>query len=460
MSRRAGSPLSFLALAALLLAAPVTARAGYLGFEDVSVVDWAARQGYVEYVTSEGLMTGLTETSFGPGEPVSRAQVATILWRVAGEPAPSADAPRFPDCDYSDASFYADAVSWARETEVVTGYQDGRFGPADPVTREQLATMLMRYARNVAREDVSADDSALSGMVDAGSVSGFAREGMAWAVSEGIVSGDLSAGAPRAFPQSPAQRDQTAKMVSVFHAEVLGMGRLPEPVRLGRYGSFLAKVRELEGGHGTAQLVSGVRDWGFAVEPANWLVGTCFAGVIDFGDGEERLVTAFSRPGVAQRYPDAWDDYHVQVWEYDEAADATRLSWEGGSTLLSVGYPRVELSVSPDGSRTYIHVNRQGDESLFVGVAADGSFGVVRSASAYYTGSGTSASQWHYIVDGREVSNAGYWAALREMGLPTNTTDGNLAMYEFTSDADVAVGLPEVTLAKTRETIAWLEDVA
>lgn len=138
----------------------------------------------------------------------------------------------------------------------------------------------------------------------------------------------------------------------------------------------------------------------------------------------------------------------------------TRLSWEGGSTLLSVGYPRVELSVSPDGSRTYIHVNRQGDESLFVGVASDGSFGVVRSVSAYYTGSGTSASQWHYIVDGREVSNAGYWAALREMGLPTNTTAGNLTMYEFTSDADVAVGLPEVTLAKTRETIAWLEDVA
>ena len=72
--------------AAALLLAPAPARAEYLGFEDVSAGDWAAEQGYLDYVTSEGLMTGLSDTSFGPREPLSRAQVVTVLWRVAGQP--------------------------------------------------------------------------------------------------------------------------------------------------------------------------------------------------------------------------------------------------------------------------------------------------------------------------------------------------------------------------------------
>ena len=142
--------LAVLIAVAALLVAPVTARAEYLGFEDVSAEDWAAEQGYIDYVTSEGLMTGLSDTSFGPQEPFSRAQVATVLWRVAGQPDAPEGTPLFEDCDYSDTSFYGAAVSWARARGIVTGYDNTSFGPADPVTREQLATMLARYAERVA----------------------------------------------------------------------------------------------------------------------------------------------------------------------------------------------------------------------------------------------------------------------------------------------------------------------
>ena len=237
--RRSVKSAFFSSLAALVVSlgvalAPAPARADYLGFEDVSPNDWSAEQGYLDYVTSEGLMSGLSETSFGPTEPLSRAQVATVLWRVAGEPEPDAGVERFPDCDYSGGSFYGRAVSWARETGVVTGYEDGRFGPADPVTREQLATMLARYAGGVAGLDASSDGSALAAMADASSVTLW--DGMAWAVDAGVLTGDMSTGEPLALPRASAQRDQAAKMFSVFHRDVLGEGdgdlELPEGVGL------------------------------------------------------------------------------------------------------------------------------------------------------------------------------------------------------------------------------------
>lgn len=210
-----------LALAAALLA-PAPARAEYLGFADVSPSDWAAEQGYIAYVSSEGLMSGLGDGTFGQAEPLSRAQVATVLWRAAGEPEAPEGAARFPDCDYSDGSFYGKAVSWARAAGVVSGYEDGTFGPADPVTREQLATMLARHASGVAGLDASSDGSALSAMADAPSVTLW--DGMAWAVDAGVLTGDLSTGEPLALPQRPAQRDQAAKMFAVFHRDVLGEG--------------------------------------------------------------------------------------------------------------------------------------------------------------------------------------------------------------------------------------------
>lgn len=193
---------------------------GYRGYSDVCSSDWYVTQGYFDYALDHGIMSGYADGTFGPSDPVSRAQVATVLWRMAGEP--EADAAQFPDCDYSDQSFYGDAVTWARSTGVISGYDNGNFGPADSITREQLATMLYRYARNVAGVDVSSDGSALAALDGAEGVSQFAGDAMEWAVDRGILSGDMSLGYPRVLPQGTADRSQMAKMAVVFQRDVLG----------------------------------------------------------------------------------------------------------------------------------------------------------------------------------------------------------------------------------------------
>lgn len=796
--RRSVKSAFFSSLAALVVSlgvalAPAPARADYLGFADVSPSDWAAKQGYIDYVASEGLMSGLSETSFGPAEPLSRAQVATVLWRVAGEPEPDAGVGRFPDCDYSEGSFYGEAVSWARETGVVTGYEDGRFGPADPVTREQLATMLARYAGGVAGLDASSDGSVLSAMADASSVTLW--DGMAWAVDAGVLTGDLSTGEPLALPQRPAQRDQAAKMFAVFHRDVLGEGGAPgEPdpsqpttvdyaddvvlldtsvsgaaasgedvtvtlgagagevsegdvvvfgptegmpfggavkvesveaggrvtgarpelsevydelvinetlgledldlssVRLmsgyadkleievsqdigeygtakgtitinditikpflvllgpfsymdmsfecdmdaelalelsmipsdlrsikllsvpvpllsvpgtgvhlnvyleidaaasvslsssievsasakkdvfgapefegdcdidladdvsisakgkvglspaaaleilgwsasrigveagvgaevetsyhpgltctdaamwvysdayaeflggtdldleasiqifdkddsplkrdvhledgllvdectwklvcGKYGAFYDKLQELEESYGEGRLVSG----GFGSIAAKWLTGLCFAGVHDFGDGVERLVTACGTGTTANSYPNYLDAYEVTVWEYDEKNGELEAVWRGEHSHSNGGYAYLIFSVAPGGGRSYLMRNIPDAEYTFVGVRDDGSFGVVSTASAVVVPN--SPEGFVCTVDGVRVTMQQYWDVLASMGAnsahgPGNETSWSLAAYGQEIDD------PAKTLQLTRETSAWIEE--
>lgn len=198
----------------------IVGAAGYLGFPDVWSSDWYVTEGYLDYAIEHEIMSGYADGTFGPADAVSRAQVATVLWRMAGEP--EADAKRFPDCDYSATSFYGAAVTWARATGVITGYEDGTFGPADSITREQLATMLCRYAQVVAGQDVSSDGSALAELEGADGISQFAVDAMEWAVDRGILSGDMSLGYARVLPQGTADRSQMAKMAVVFQRDVLG----------------------------------------------------------------------------------------------------------------------------------------------------------------------------------------------------------------------------------------------
>lgn len=222
MKRRFGTVLpSALSAAAvvsgLLLTSPEVALASYAGFPDVGAGDWFVAGGYLDYVEDNGFITGYEDGRFAPSDAVSRAQVVTMLWRMAGEP--ESQAPEFPDCDYSEASFYGAAVSWARATGVVDGYDDGTFGPADPVTREQLTKMLASYAADVTGLTVSSDGAALAAMADAANVSAFARDAMGWAFDEGILSGDATTGL--ALPQGRAERAQVAKMITVLHRDVV-----------------------------------------------------------------------------------------------------------------------------------------------------------------------------------------------------------------------------------------------
>ena len=152
---------------------------------------------------------------FGPNDPVTRGQVATILWNLQGNPAPEAGAKTFPDV--GSGAYYSTAVAWASSVGVVNGYGDGSFKPNKNVTREELATMLRNYARyrGVSMEGSSADSYAA--MSDAGSVSNYARSSVGWCFYHKILTGTTDG---KIMPQGEATRAQAAKMV-VMLSELL-----------------------------------------------------------------------------------------------------------------------------------------------------------------------------------------------------------------------------------------------
>lgn len=150
-------------------------------YPDIDQTHWYHEA--VDWAVTTGAISGYGDGTFGPMNVLTRAQMATILWRLAGEPVVEGKLPA--DCD--SAAFYAPAVVWALETGVFSGYADGSFGPDAPLTREQAACVLYNRAV-VAGEDASARVD-LTSYPDAGDVSAFAEEAMGWAVAEGAISG-------------------------------------------------------------------------------------------------------------------------------------------------------------------------------------------------------------------------------------------------------------------------------
>ena len=153
-----------------------------LPFPDVTEGDWFYEA--VRYAYETGLMDGVGGNRFAPNSETTRAQLVTILYRLAGQPAVSGDLP-FPDVE--SGTWYTDAVAWAAQNGIVNGVSDTEFAPGDDITREQLVTVLYRYAESKGY-DVSASAD-LSGYPDAGQVQDYAQPAMAWAVAEGIVEG-------------------------------------------------------------------------------------------------------------------------------------------------------------------------------------------------------------------------------------------------------------------------------
>lgn len=153
------------------------------GFTDVQEEDWYYDA--VVYAKKRGFMSGLSEETFGPNQKLSRAQFAAILYRIMDAPEVQYE-DRFKDITKN--SWYADAVVWANNSGIVSGYENGTFGPNDPVTREQMAAMMYRYANYLALETIPkmAD---ISSYTDAGEVSTYALNATKWAVGYGLITG-------------------------------------------------------------------------------------------------------------------------------------------------------------------------------------------------------------------------------------------------------------------------------
>ena len=182
-----------------------------LPFTDVAADSWYYDS--VAYVYEKGLMGGTGDGLFAPDLTTSRAMIVTILYRLENSPAVTTSAGF---TDVATDTWYTDAVNWANANGIVTGYGDGRFGPEDTITREQMAVILYRTAKLLGR-DVSARAD-LSGYTDAANVGEYAVEAMQWAVAQGLLTG-TDAGA--LLPSGSATRSQAAALLMRFCENVL-----------------------------------------------------------------------------------------------------------------------------------------------------------------------------------------------------------------------------------------------
>ena len=181
------------------------------GFTDVPGEDNWAHAG-IDYCVANGLMSGVGGNLFAPKKTTTRAQIVQILYNLEGEPKVSGTTP-FTDLTQD---WYQDAVLWAYQTGVVAGTSSTTFEPDRPVTREQIAVILMEYMTRVLKLERTWTPADLSTFPDAGSVSDWAKDAMADAVGLGLISGASNGGQTLLEPQGSATREQVATILMEF----------------------------------------------------------------------------------------------------------------------------------------------------------------------------------------------------------------------------------------------------
>ena len=181
------------------------------GFTDVPGEDNWAHAG-IDYCVANGLMSGIGNNLFGPKLTTTRAQIVQILYNLEGEPKVSGTTP-FTDLTQD---WYQDAILWAYQTGVVAGTSSTTFEPDRPVTREQIAVILMEYVTRVLKLERTWTPADLSAFPDADSVSDWAKDAMADAVGLGLISGASNGGQTYLEPQGSATREQVATILMEF----------------------------------------------------------------------------------------------------------------------------------------------------------------------------------------------------------------------------------------------------
>ena len=172
-------------------------------FTDVSKNSWYYDT--VKYTYENNLISGANEYEFRPDAKITRGMIVTILWRMEGKPKVTGIK------DFTDVTgqYYYNAVRWAAKNKIVSGYNSGKFGPNDNITREQLATILCNYAKYKKQNvNLSTDTSKYK---DWYKVTGYARPAMSWAVSKGVITGKYNG--TKVDPQGTASRAEAAGMI-------------------------------------------------------------------------------------------------------------------------------------------------------------------------------------------------------------------------------------------------------
>lgn len=179
-------------------------------FDDVNEKDWFDEASW--YCAANGLMEGTGERKFDANKGTNRAMLVMVLYRLSK----SDNKFDIPFADVDKTKWYSDAIAWAAHNKIVEGYGNDKFGPNDMLTREQIVSILYRYLVYM-KYDVGMEKD-LDSIKDANQVSGWAMDGMKWAVGNGIIQG---IGNGRISPDSGATRDQFAAIIQRFHSSSL-----------------------------------------------------------------------------------------------------------------------------------------------------------------------------------------------------------------------------------------------
>ena len=177
-------------------------------FKDVSPKKWYFEG--VQYVYEKGLMKGISDNSFAPGKKLNRAMLVTILHRIEGTPVSIASS------GYSDVAsgkWYTEAIAWAKENDIVTGYTANKFGPKEPVTREQLLSILYRYAEYKGCDVSIKTNDDFSSFKDQSRVASYAKKPVQWALSQGLIGGRNNAALA---PKAEASRSEVSVILMRF----------------------------------------------------------------------------------------------------------------------------------------------------------------------------------------------------------------------------------------------------
>ena len=194
---------------------------------DVDDTDWFAEAVYYCYQNS--LLRGRSEMSFDPDAAMTRAELVTVLWRIAGSPnsdnvgkTPFTDVPEevkiSPFRDVPTDAYYYEAVKWAQKKGITGGIGDGLFAPDDQITREQIVTILYRFAK-FRGLDVGDTTDLAKKFTDAARVSDYAKEALSWAVAVGIINGMPD---NTIAPQNSATRAEVATIIMRYTKLVSG----------------------------------------------------------------------------------------------------------------------------------------------------------------------------------------------------------------------------------------------
>lgn len=177
-------------------------------FTDVPQNIWYHKD--LDYTLEQGIFKGITETTFGPEAPLTRAMMVTLLYRMSGETVTPEETFR----DVDTARWYGAAITWAVRNGIAKGYEDGTFRPDENVTREQMVTFFYRYGLVAGMEAAAAGD--LGAYPDHSSIYTYAKDAFSWAIGAGLIRGDKQGDTVLLNPQAESTRAQTAAVIARY----------------------------------------------------------------------------------------------------------------------------------------------------------------------------------------------------------------------------------------------------